>query len=145
MTIISAALQSPVNTAPVQVRVQKISSASLPAGNDANKEDTYNRACMLLERVGLTDRMHSLPGTLSGGERQRVAVVRALINKPSLLLADEPTGALDHTAAKSLVELLTELNREEQVTLIMVTHAQEFAQYMQRIYKLTDAKLQKET
>ena len=117
---------------------------SLPAGNDANKEDTYNRACMLLERVGLTDRMHSLPGTLSGGERQRVAVVRALINKPSLLLADEPTGALDHTAAKSLVELLTELNREEQVTLIMVTHAQKFSQSMQRMYKLTDAKLQEE-
>jgi ABC-type lipoprotein export system ATPase subunit len=114
---------------------------SLPAGNDSNKEDTYKRACMLLERVGLTDRMHSLPGTLSGGERQRVAVVRALINKPSLLLADEPTGALDHTAAQSLVDLLTELNREEQVTLIMVTHAQEFAQSMQRIYKLTDAKL----
>jgi ABC-type lipoprotein export system ATPase subunit len=58
------------------------------------------------------------------------------------LLADEPTGALDHTTAKELIELLVELNREEQVTLIMVTHAEEFAQNMQRIYKLCDAKLQ---
>jgi ABC-type lipoprotein export system ATPase subunit len=117
---------------------------SLPAGNGVEKENTYKRACMLLDRVGLADRMDYLPGTLSGGERQRAAVVRALVNKPSLLLADEPTGALDHTTAKELIELLVELNREEQVILIMVTHAEEFAQSMQRICKLCDAKLQEE-
>jgi ABC-type lipoprotein export system ATPase subunit len=117
---------------------------SLPAGNGAEKEKTHERARMLLEHVGLADRMDYLPGILSGGERQRVAVVRALINKPSLLLADEPTGALDHTTAKELIELLVELNREEQVTLIMVTHAEEFTQNMQRIYKLCNAKLQEE-
>jgi ABC-type lipoprotein export system ATPase subunit len=118
---------------------------SLPAGDVAEKEKTHERARVLLERVGLADRMDYLPGILSGGERQRAAVVRALINKPGLLLADEPTGALDHSTAKELMELLVELNREEQVTLIMVTHAEEFAQSMQRIYKLCDARLQEAT
>ena len=85
------------------------------------------RARRLLERVGLDARMNHFPGQLSGGERQRVAVVRALINQPKLLLADEPTGALDGAAADNLSQLLLELNREEGVALIVVTHAPELA------------------
>jgi ABC-type lipoprotein export system ATPase subunit len=79
---------------------------------------------------------------LSGGERQRVAVVRALINQPKLLLADEPTGALDRASAQELAKLLVELNREETVTLIVVTHAIDLAHQMGRVLELRDGKLQ---
>jgi ABC-type lipoprotein export system ATPase subunit len=99
------------------------------------------RAERLLRRVGLAERLHHRPGQLSGGERQRVAVVRALINQPQLLLADEPTGALDHASATALGQLLVELNREEGVTLIVVTHALELAKRMGRVFELTEGKL----
>lgn len=104
-------------------------------------EDATNRARRLLERVGLTGRLGHRPGQLSGGERQRVAVVRALINRPQLLLADEPTGSLDHASAQQLARLLTELNREESVALIVVTHALELAQRMARVFELKDGRL----
>lgn len=100
------------------------------------------RADRLLERVGLTPRRDYRPAQLSGGERQRVAVVRALINAPKLLLADEPTGALDRQGAESLTELLLELNREEGVTLITVTHSASLAGQMPRQITLVDGSLQ---
>ena len=99
------------------------------------------RAERLLKRVGLGERLNHRPGQLSGGERQRVAVVRALINQPQLLLADEPTGALDHASATSLGQLLVELNQEEGVTLIVVTHALDLAKCMGRVLELCDGKL----
>jgi ABC-type lipoprotein export system ATPase subunit len=99
------------------------------------------RAERLLKRVGLGERLHHRPGQLSGGERQRVAVVRALINQPQLLLADEPTGALDHATATALGELLVELNKEEGVTLIVVTHALDLAKRMGRVLEILDGKL----
>ena len=99
------------------------------------------RAEKLLQRVGLGERLHHRPGQLSGGERQRVAVVRALINQPKLLLADEPTGALDRASAQGMGQLLVELNREEGVTLIVVTHALDLARQMQRVLELTDGRL----
>ena len=99
------------------------------------------RAEKFLKRVGLGERLHHRPGQLSGGERQRVAVVRALINQPKLLLADEPTGALDRNSAQGLAQLLVELNREEQVTLILVTHALDLARQMKRILELRDGQL----
>jgi ABC-type lipoprotein export system ATPase subunit len=108
---------------------------------DQRKEATH-RATQLLQRVGLGERLSHRPGELSGGERQRTAVVRALINRPKLLLADEPTGALDRTAAHELAQLLLELNREEQVTLIVVTHAQDLARQMRRVLELRDGRLQ---
>jgi len=111
-------------------------------GNSAAKtESVESRAERLLKRVGLGDRLHHRPGQLSGGERQRVAVVRALINQPQLLLADEPTGALDHASATSLSQLLVELNQEEGVTLIVVTHASDLAKRMGRVLELQDGKL----
>jgi ABC-type lipoprotein export system ATPase subunit len=107
----------------------------------SNKGDSESYAHELLERIGLKDRINYRPGKLSGGERQRVAVVRALINHPKLLLADEPTGSLDNANAVSLVQLLRELNQKENVTLIMVTHSLELASQMSRIFELRDNKL----
>jgi len=103
--------------------------------------DKRGRAEELLDAVGLKHRLHHRPGELSGGERQRVAVARALINDPKLLLADEPTGALDRVNANRLVDLLVELNRSRGITLIMVTHAPELAQRMGRRLELLDGKL----
>lgn len=104
-------------------------------------KDAQDRAARLLERVGLKDRMDYRPGQLSGGERQRVAVARALVNKPALLLADEPTGSLDRAAAEHLTDLLAELNREEGVTLVVVTHAAPLAARMGRVMELKDGRL----
>ena len=103
------------------------------------------RAARLLKRVGLGERLHHRPGQLSVGERQRIAVVRALINQPQLLLADEPTGALDRASAQQLGELLLDLNREEGVTLIVVTHALDLAHRMGRVLELKDGKVIEET
>lgn len=104
--------------------------------SEKDGETSAARAERLLKRVGLGERLHHRPGQLSGGERQRAAVVRALINRPQLLLADEPTGALDQTSATALGQLLVELNREEGVTLIVVTHAMELAKRMGKILRL---------
>lgn len=101
-----------------------------------------DRARELLSRVGLGTRLDHRPGQLSGGERQRVAVVRALINEPLLLLADEPTGALDHQSAQNLSQLLVELNKERNLTLIVVTHALDLAAKMQRTLEIREGRLQ---
>jgi len=105
------------------------------------RQSAPERARRLLQRVGLGPRLHHRPGQLSGGERQRVAVVRGLINQPRLLLADEPTGALDRAAAEALARLLVELNREERVTLMVATHALDLAERMGRRFQLLDGRL----
>jgi lipoprotein-releasing system ATP-binding protein len=102
------------------------------------------RAKELLQRVGLAERMGYRPGQLSGGERQRAAVVRALINRPKLLLADEPTGSLDRGASDNLAELLVELNQQERVTMIVVTHSLSLAKRMGRVLELREGKLNDE-
>ena len=114
---------------------------TLVARGPAPRESAEARARRLLGRVGLGDRLGYLPGQLSGGERQRAAVVRALINGPELLLADEPTGSLDRASAENLAQLLAELNREEGVALIVVTHALDLAARMGRVLELRDAEL----
>ncbi len=114
---------------------------SLVCKDRAIRLEAGPRAERLLARVGLGDRLSHRPGQLSGGERQRVAVVRALINQPKLLLADEPTGALDQASAAGLGQLLLELNREDGVTLIVVTHSRELAQRMGRVLDLKNGKL----
>ncbi len=103
--------------------------------------DAETRARTLLDRVGLSGRLAHRPGQLSGGECQRVAVVRALINRPKLLLADEPTGSLDRESAASLADLLLELNREEKVSLILVTHAADLAEKVGRVVELRDGRI----
>jgi len=116
--------------------------AWLPASMETKKtEPPAARASRLLTRAGLGQRLSHRPGQLSGGERQRVAVVRALINQPQLLLADEPTGSLDQTSAQQLAQLLLELNREERVALIVVTHALDLAHRMSRVLLLTKGRL----
>jgi ABC-type lipoprotein export system ATPase subunit len=114
---------------------------TLAAKTGRDVEAAPARAEKLLKRVGLGERFHHRPGQLSGGERQRVAVVRALINQPKLLLADEPTGALDRASAQWLAQLLVDLNQEEKVTLIVVTHAPELARQMGRVLELRDGQL----
>ncbi len=112
------------------------------AGHDMAAAEERGRE--LLTRVGLAERMDFFPGRLSGGECQRVAVVRSLINRPSLLLADEPTGALDAVTAAELVSLLCQLNREEGPALIMVTHSSPAAPAMGRRYALRAGLLKQE-
>ena len=112
------------------------------ASNDPEvRNGAESRAKELLKRVDLEGRLEHRPGQISGGERQRVAVVRALINRPSLLLADEPTGALDRASAENLAQLLVDLNREQHVTLIVVTHALGLARRLNRQFELRDGVL----
>ncbi len=104
-------------------------------------EEIRQRAIALLERVGLKDRMTHLPSQLSGGERERVAVARALVLKPMVVLADEPTGNLDQQSAENVARLLLEVPKEENTVLIVVTHSTSLAEQMQKRYELRNRKL----
>jgi lipoprotein-releasing system ATP-binding protein len=104
--------------------------------------DYSARARELLERVGLTGRLDHRPAELSGGERQRVAVARALIQHPTLLLADEPTGNLDRRTAHSVGQLLVDLHRQEQTILVVVTHSTELAHLFARRMEMLDGRLE---
>jgi lipoprotein-releasing system ATP-binding protein len=115
---------------------------TLVEGDKSKRSGYEKRALELLDRVGLADHAQKRPGQLSGGERQRVAVVRALLKSPQLLLADEPTGALDEANALALTDLLAELNRETGVTVVLVTHDLALAGKMQRVLRLHQGLLQ---
>lgn len=116
-----------------------IPTLALPGGKPGR--ETQDRAVGLLESVGLKDRMSYRPGQLSGGQRQRIAVVRALINKPSLLLADEPTGSLDRESSETIIDLLVDVNLKQRVALVAVTHSLRLAECMGRILELYDGVL----
>jgi lipoprotein-releasing system ATP-binding protein len=103
--------------------------------------DTEKHALKLLETVGLSDRLRHLPWQLSGGEKLRTAVARALINRPKLILADEPTGSLDPTSTDTVADLLLTLNRDQGVTLIVVTHNVALARRMGKTFELRSGKL----
>jgi lipoprotein-releasing system ATP-binding protein len=112
---------------------------------DAGKRDyNHQRAMELIEKMDLSDCMHRRPGELSGGQRQRAAVARALINKPALLLADEPTGSLDHDTAKNVMNLLHSLNRTENVALVVVTHARDLARQFEDVRTISGGRLMRE-
>ncbi|HKW58704.1 MAG TPA: ABC transporter ATP-binding protein [Candidatus Dormibacteraeota bacterium] len=99
------------------------------------------RAIDLIDRVGLSDRIKHRPAELSGGQMQRVAIARSMVNRPSMILLDEPTGAVDTETAQQLVQLLKQLNREERVTLVLVTHDLEIAGQASRHIRLKDGKV----
>lgn len=99
------------------------------------------RAAELLERVGLADRMDSMPTTLSGGERQRVAIARALVNNPRILIADEPTGAVDSANSTRIMDLLRTVSRETGMTLVVVTHDPQVAEQADRIIRVLDGRV----
>jgi ABC-type lipoprotein export system ATPase subunit len=106
------------------------------------REQKHERAEELMKRVGIWEYKNQLPGKLSGGECQRAAVVRAMINNPFLLLADEPTGALDRDNVDKMADLLLELNQEDGLTLLVVTHSVDLAQRMGKTLELRNGKLE---
>ena len=100
--------------------------------------ERLERGRAMLEKVGLKDRMKHHPSQLSGGQQQRVAIARALINNPPVLFADEPTGNLDSQTSIEVMNMFTELNRQEKITIILVTHSQETADCAKRVIRLAD-------
>ncbi|HIF88698.1 MAG TPA: ABC transporter ATP-binding protein [Candidatus Thioglobus sp.] len=111
---------------------------SLEANQKYNKDE---EAISLLTEFGLAHRIHHLPSELSGGEQQRVAIARALINKPAIILADEPTGNLDETTSKNMMQLLFDYTRAQQTSLVLVTHDNDLAQQCDRIIELKDGNI----
>ncbi len=112
---------------------------------EESKNQIEQRALELIEAVGLADHKNHRPGELSVGQRQRTALARALVNEPKLLLADEPTGALDADTAGEISELLIELNEKRKVTLVVVTHSMDLAKKMSKVYKLDNGSLSEES
>jgi putative ABC transport system ATP-binding protein len=105
------------------------------------KRERREKAVKALHLVGLKGREHHTPGELSGGQQQRVAIARAIVTDPLLLLADEPTGNLDTARSREIMELLTRLNAESGITVVMVTHEQEMAAYAHRIIRFSDGRI----
>lgn len=116
---------------------------TLPLKGKDIKDKKREEAEHLLKKVGIYDHRNKIPSKLSGGECQRVAVVRAMINQPSLLLADEPTGSLDEKNADKIADLLLELNQENMLSLLVVTHSEKLASAMNRTLRLRDGKFSK--
>jgi putative ABC transport system ATP-binding protein len=109
-----------------------------------NKTDRYERAIEVMEQVGLGDRMHHKPNELSGGQRQRVALARAMVNKPSIILADEPTGNLDSKTSIEIMGLFQEIH-EAGNTIIVVTHEEDIAMHAHRVIRLLDGEISTDT
>ena len=123
------------NLIPRQTALDNVALPLVYAG--IGKEERLERAAEVLRSVGLGDRMHHQPNQLSGGQRQRVAIARALVNKPSLILADEPTGHLDSTTSDEILKLFDEIHAAGN-TLVVVTHEEEVARHAKRVIRLRD-------
>ena len=123
-------------------RTSALENVKLPltyAGFSGNERD--DRAMKALERVGLGKRTHHAPNELSGGQQQRVAIARAIVNEPAILLADEPTGALDSKTGVEIMDLFQNLHRETGQTVILVTHDSHVARHTERIIRISDGKI----
>lgn len=124
-------------------RMNLIDNVALPlvyAGMDAHKRK--ERAKEVLKSVGLEAFGNSLPSQISGGQQQRVAIARALVNYPKLILADEPTGNLDTKTSQEIMQLFCELNEKENITIVLVTHESDIAQYAKRLVNFVDGRIQ---
>ena len=120
-----------------------IENVLLPSYFSLDRTPPETRALALLKEVGLANKAHSPITTLSGGQKQRVAIARALINKPKILIGDEPTGNLDSKTGKTIINLLQKLHKKHKTTLIIATHDQSIAKSAKRIIKINDGKIQK--
>jgi len=127
------------NLLPRTTALENVETPLLYAGVDKKQREQKARA--MLERVGLADRAHHATHQLSGGQQQRVAIARALINQPALLLADEPTGNLDSVSSDNIMSLLQEINTDDAVTILLITHESEVANRTHRRLSLRDGKL----
>jgi putative ABC transport system ATP-binding protein len=131
-----------LNLIPTLTAAENVRLPLIIAGRD--RRDVMERSSELLDQVGLSDKLRRMPHELSGGEQQRVAVARALANKPSIILADEPTGNLDSKTAASLIDLFNFINDEGGQTFILVTHDSEVAESADRIIYMRDGKIEDE-
>jgi len=123
-------------------RMSALENVQLPLlYNSGDTSNADEQAKQVLATVGLEGREHSLPTQLSGGQQQRVAIARALINNPEILLADEPTGQLDSRTSAEIMAIFQQLNREHGITIVVVTHADDVAQYADRIMRFLDGRL----
>jgi ABC-type lipoprotein export system ATPase subunit len=121
--------------------LENVAMPLLYAADQPSEREGRRRASEMLARVGLADRLHHEPSQLSGGQQQRVAIARALINRPPLLLADEPTGNLDSATSAEILDMFQQLNRQERITIILVTHDAQVARHAQRVIRIQDGKL----
>jgi putative ABC transport system ATP-binding protein len=125
-------------------RTSALENVELPLVYDPRTDGgpaRHERARKLLEAVGLGERVHHTPSQLSGGQQQRVAIARALVNEPELILADEPTGNLDSRTSVEVMELLQRLNRERHITIVLITHEHDIAEYAQRVVTVRDGRV----
>lgn len=127
-------------------RANLLDNISLPlVYANVSRRERLTRAQTLLEKVGLPSYGRSLPNQISGGQQQRVAIARALVNHPRLILADEPTGNLDSKTSKEIMELFAELNRNDKITIVLVTHEADIAAYAQRLVHFVDGRIASDT
>jgi ABC-type lipoprotein export system ATPase subunit len=126
-------------------RTSALDNVMMPLSYSAEnlpERQARQRATEMLERIGLGDRLHHEPSQLSGGQQQRVAIARALINRPSILLADEPTGNLDSHTSEEVLHLFGQLNEEQGITVILVTHDINIAHHAKRIIRILDGEVE---
>ena len=129
------------NLLPRTTAIENVELPLLYSDKPSKPADRHAKSQGLLQAVGLGERSHHTPNQLSGGQQQRVAIARALVNDPEILLADEPTGNLDSRTSVEIMEVLQRLNRERGITIILITHEQDIAEYGQRVIAFRDGRV----